>query len=120
MGFSARPPADVRIDAPVAGGPGPVRPIATRAHQRLKRLPRLIPTQRLAIVVALTSPVWLLSDSTAGAWLAVGTVAAIMLAAVGDSVGAPPWREEELERVAAESLGLREEGALADDLRSRW
>ena len=119
MGFTVRPATGDALDSSVDGSASPP-PLATRAMARLKRLPRIVPTRRLAIVVALTAPVWLLSGTRTGTWIAVGTVVVVLLAVVADFLGTPAWREVELERIAPESLGLREEATLTYHVRSRW
>ena len=87
---------------------------------RLARIPRIVPTRRLALVVALTAPVWLLSGTRMGAWTAAGTVIVLLLAVVADILGTPAPRDVEVERVAPESVGLREDATVAYELRSRW
>ena len=120
MTSSVRPAAQVRLDAPAPSGTTPSPTIATRAIARLKRVPRIVPTPRLAILIALTAPVWLLSDTRTGLWIGFGVVVAIVLAVIGDFLGTPAWREVELERVAPEAVGLREDATLTYELRSRW
>ena len=50
----------------------------------MRRLTTIVPTRRLAIVVALVAPLWILSDTRGG--LAVAVVASVLLVAI--AVGA--------------------------------
>ncbi|HEU4631383.1 MAG TPA: DUF58 domain-containing protein [Gemmatimonadaceae bacterium] len=84
------------------------------------RIPRVVPTRRLALVVALTAPVWLLSGSTAGT-IAAAVVSALVVAAVGvDLLRAPRADAVEVTRELPPAVGLgdRVEGAYV--LRARW
>ena len=87
---------------------------------RFARVPRFVPTRRLAFVVALTAPVWLLSGTTAGSWIAIGTVIALVLAVVADVLGTPAVGDVSVERSGPETIGLREEATLGYELRSQW
>lgn len=120
MGFAIRPATAAPLDASAPVDAAPARSIQTRAIARLKRLPRIVPRRRLAILVALTAPVWLLSGTRSGLWIATGVIVALLLAVVADFLGTPPWRDVELARTAPEALGLRETATLGYELRSRW
>ena len=87
---------------------------------KLARVPRIVPTRRLALLVALTAPVWLLSGTPTGRWIAAGTVVAILLAIVADTLGTPAPRQVEVERAAPESIGLRDEAMFNYQVHSHW
>ena len=120
MGVAAHPTRVPGFEAPAEPRRTMTEALGTRVGARLARVPRLVPTRRLAIVVALTAPVWLLSSSPVGLWTAIGTVTVIILAVIADSFGTPALREIEMGREAPESLGLRDDATLTYEVRSRW
>ncbi|HEX6964441.1 MAG TPA: DUF58 domain-containing protein, partial [Gemmatimonadaceae bacterium] len=75
------------------------------------RLPRFVPTRRLAAAVALLAPVWLLSVVALGGVLA-GVLAAIVLAAaIVDLLLAPGERHLVVERRAPFTVGIGDRAA---------
>lgn len=84
------------------------------------RLPRYAPTPRLAAIVALASPLWLLGAEGIGAFVGWAALAAIVLAAVWDAASLPGESRIELARDLPPVVGLgdRVTGTLA--LRSTW
>jgi uncharacterized protein (DUF58 family) len=87
---------------------------------RFARVPRIVPTRRLAVLVAATAAVWLLSDSRIGLMIAVGTVVAIILAIVGDTLATPALRDIDVRRDGPQTIGLGEAAELTYEIRSRW
>lgn len=87
---------------------------------RFARLPRIVPTRRLAIVVAATAVVWLFSDTRTGLMVAIGTVVAVLLAIIGDVMGTPAPLDIELRRITPQTIGLGDDGTLTYELHSRW
>ena len=80
----------------------------------------VLPTRRLAGVVALGSAAWLLSSSPAGVVAAVAIVAAIIVAVAVDWVRGPSPHEIEVERQLPPTVGIGERIAGEYVLRSRW
>ncbi|HEX3158701.1 MAG TPA: DUF58 domain-containing protein [Gemmatimonadaceae bacterium] len=80
----------------------------------------LSPTRRLAVVVLVASPLWLLSGSTWGAAVALGVLFAVLAAALGDIARTPTVRDVVVERHAPPVVGLGDRAAGTYVIRSRW
>ena len=78
------------------------------------------PTRRLALFAALAAPLWLLSSSTAGLFVAIAGAVALLAAALLDVVRAPGARVVELEREAPATVGLGDRATCTYRLYSRW
>jgi uncharacterized protein (DUF58 family) len=78
------------------------------------------PTRRLALLIALAAPVWLLSGSQAGAVVAVVVTAGVLLAAALDVVRAPASDAVAVERELPATIGLGESAEGVYVLRSHW
>ncbi|HET7566274.1 MAG TPA: DUF58 domain-containing protein [Gemmatimonadaceae bacterium] len=70
------------------------------------RLPRFVPTRRLAALVALLAPVWLVSFMTAGGALAAAVVVLVLAVVIGDLLLAPGEHELTVERHAPSTIGI--------------
>ena len=78
------------------------------------------PTRRLALLVALAAPVWLLSGTPGGFLAAVSATVVVVLVAAADLWRAPARSALDVERVVPEVIGLGERGAAEYRLTSRW
>lgn len=78
------------------------------------------PTRRLALVVAVLAPLWLLSALTAGRAAALVALALLAIAAVVDAALTPGAGDVEVERRAPPTTGLADPTAAAYVVRSRW
>lgn len=78
------------------------------------------PTRRLALLLALVAPLWLLSGSTAGAIAAILATLAAAAAAALDMVRAPVRGAVEVERELPATIGLGESAEGAYRLGSNW
>lgn len=78
------------------------------------------PTRRLALVVALLSPLWLLSGTGAGGWIAAVALSLLALLAGLDAVRLPAATDVTVTRRAPETIGVgdREEAGYA--IASHW
>lgn len=74
----------------------------------MHRRPRgyVLPTRRLAVAVALTAPLWLLSGSAAGLAVAALTTALVLAAGVADALLAPSPGEVALRRTLPATVGI--------------
>ncbi len=89
----------------------------TVVHRRLALL-RVVPTRRLALLVAVAAPVWVFSASRAGVVIATAVAAAAVVAAIADALFAPTPRELLVERTFVETIGMGEENGGAYTVRS--
>ena len=80
----------------------------------------LAPTRRLALLVALAAPVWLLSGTAAGFLAAVVATSLVVLLAAADLWRAPGRSALDVERDAPAVVGLGERAAAAYRVTSRW
>lgn len=78
------------------------------------------PTRRLALLLALAAPVWLISGSTAGMVVAIAATAAVLIAAALDIVRAPAAGAITVERELPATIGLGETTEGVYVLRSHW
>lgn len=78
------------------------------------------PTRRLALVVALLAPVWLLSGSTAGLAVAIAATLLVAIAAGADVVRAPVGGAAILERALPGTIGLGDPIVGAYVVRPGW
>jgi uncharacterized protein (DUF58 family) len=72
----------------------------------LRRLPRFVPTRRLALLVALTSPIWLLSSTSSGRTIIADLIAALVALALLDAIAMPGARDLVVIRELPPSVGL--------------
>ncbi len=78
------------------------------------------PTRRLALLMVLVAPLWLLSGSTTGAIVAITATAALLVAAALDIVRAPVAGAIDVERELPDTIGLGESAEGEYVLRSNW
>ena len=78
------------------------------------------PTRRLALLAALVAPLWLLSWSTVGTFVASAAIVALLAAMLLDIVRAPGADAIELEREAPSTVGLGDTATCTYRLQSRW
>lgn len=81
---------------------GVLAPVVARA----RGLTRYAPTRRLAVLVLVLSPVWLLSQSAAGHGIAAVTAAVTLLAALIDALRIPGTASVSLNRAAPGTVGV--------------
>src|SRR5579875_2824250 len=94
--------------------------LARRVWRVLVGLTRFAPTRRLALVVLVASPVWLLSGSTMGDSVAALVSCAVVLAALFDALRIPGRGSLELTRAIPPRIPLGESRELTIEVRSRW
>src|SRR5688500_9399614 len=78
------------------------------------------PTHRLALLVALVAPVWLLSGAEMGFLAAVVATALVVLLAAADLWRARARSARDVERRVPETVGLGERAAGEYRVASRW
>lgn len=78
------------------------------------------PTPRLALLVALLAPAWLLSGSGMGTIVAVAATLLVVAAALSDVVRAPGASHLAVERTVPDTVGLGERAEGSYLVRSRW
>lgn len=98
------------VPHPVPGGPG----------GRWRVSFRYLPGRRLAGLVALTSPFWLLSATGAGPWPALIAGALVLVAAVVDALLIPGRAHLAVRRTLPEAVGLGDVASAAIEVRSAW
>ena len=86
----------------------------------MRRLTTIVPTRRLAIVVALVAPLWILSDTRGGLAVAVAASIVVVAIAVGDAAFTPGRRGVDLTRSAPRVIGVGDEETIVYDVRSHW
>jgi len=80
--------------------------------------PRIVAQPRLALLVALVAPLWLVP--AAGRWLALGALLLLAVATVADWLALPQARDLEVERELPPVLGVGDASSGALLVRSRW
>lgn len=89
------------------------------AARALRSAATFLPTPRLAALVALLAPVWLLSDSPRGAAVVLVVLLALVTAVVFDALSTPARWEVAVERHLPETVGLGDPAVGEYVLRSR-
>jgi uncharacterized protein (DUF58 family) len=86
----------------------------------VRRLSTFVPTRRLAVVVALAAPFWVLSGSGAG--LVAATIVSLILVAVviGDALLTPGRSGIDVTRHAPRVIGVGDEEPIVYRVESRW
>jgi uncharacterized protein (DUF58 family) len=84
------------------------------------RTPRLAPTRRLAALLVLLSPLWLLSGLGAGLAVAAGALFLAAAATLFDALALPGEGRVEVRREGPFTVGLGERGAASYVVRSSW
>ena len=86
----------------------------------VRRLTTIVPTRRLAAVVALVAPLWILSGTSRG--LAAAAIASLLVGviAVVDAAFTPGRRGVDLVRAAPRVIGVGDEETIVYDVRSHW
>jgi uncharacterized protein (DUF58 family) len=83
-------------------------------------VPRFVPTRRLAVVLALTAPLWLVSGTRLGASVAIAGLAVILVAAIADAALIPGRRDLDIEREIPSMLGVGDDADVRYVITSRW
>ncbi|MEO8563254.1 MAG: DUF58 domain-containing protein [bacterium] len=83
------------------------------------RVIAFVPTRRLAMFVALASPLWLVPRPV-GPWLALATVIAILVVAAFDVATLPAERDVRVERAMEPTVGVGDATELAYRVWSEW
>jgi uncharacterized protein (DUF58 family) len=78
------------------------------------------PTRRLALVIAVIAPLWLLSGWTIGFRVALGALLTIVVAALIDAILLPDRADIHVVRRAPQTIGVGDEDELHYDIDSRW
>lgn len=86
---------------------------------RRRTLLQLVPEPRLALVVAVLSVLWILPGS-AGRTAALGALAVVLIATVGDALALPAATDLAVERVMPTSIGIGDRAGGEYIVRSRW
>lgn len=100
--------------------PSRVADLARRVGRALAAVIHFAPTRRLALVVLVASPVWLLSGSAVGEGIAALVTSAVALAALVDALGIPGRDSLELVRDVPVRIPLGEPREVTVAVRSRW
>ena len=79
----------------------------------------LTPEPRLALVIAVLSPLWLIPGET-GRVVAVGALVLALLAAIADALTLPGAADLTVERSMPTSIGIGDRAAGEYTIRSRW
>lgn len=90
------------------------------AMARVRAALRFRPTRRLAAVLALLAPLWLLSGWRWGAIVAGVAVAAVVVATIVDVLALPSRYDVAVERELAPTLGVGDEAEGTVQVLSRW
>lgn len=88
--------------------------------RRVQAITRFAPTRRLALLVVIASPVWLLSRGDTGQLIAVIAVAVIVLAALVDAIRIPGSASISLTRDAPGTVGVGDTREAHYHLSSAW
>ena len=94
--------------------------LARRVWRALAAVARFAPTRRLALVVLVASPVWLLSENRIGEGIAAAVTCVVALAALIDALRIPGRDVLDLTRDVAPRIPLEESRDLTVTIRSRW
>jgi uncharacterized protein (DUF58 family) len=80
----------------------------------------MIPTPRLALVVALSAPVWLLSGSPPGVAIVAGVTGLVLLLALADALALPRTQQLRVRRMWPAAIGLGDAGQGLYRIESSW
>lgn len=97
-----------------------VAEIARRAWRALVGVTHFSPTRRLALLVLVVSPVWLLSGSATGQAIAVAATSVVVLAALVDALRIPGRASLEVAREVPSRIPLGESREVLVAVRSDW
>jgi uncharacterized protein (DUF58 family) len=86
---------------------------------RRRALLQLVPEPRLALVVAVLSVLWMLPGNL-GRYAALGALAVVLVATVGDALALPAATDLAVERVMPTSIGIGDRANGEYIVRSRW
>ncbi len=81
---------------------------------------RYAPTTRLAAIVALVAPIWILSSGVTGQVVATATVALIVIAALADALRIPGPDYIQLDRIFPASIGVGDLKEATYTITSSW
>ena len=84
------------------------------------RIPRYAPTRRLAVIVAVLSPLWLLAWTPLGVWPGILATIAVVLAVTWDAASLPGENRVALIRELPPVVGLGDQARATIRLRSTW
>lgn len=94
--------------------------LARRAGRTLAGLAHFAPTPRLALLVLIASPVWLLSGSAVGEAIAVAVTCAVVIVALLDALRVPGRARLDVAREVPPRVPLEEPREVTITVRSRW
>jgi uncharacterized protein (DUF58 family) len=80
----------------------------------------IFPTPRLALLVAVVAPVWLLSGTRWGFWTAVAATAGVLAAALYELMTLPPGRAVSIRREVPSRVGLGDDTEISYTILSDW
>lgn len=86
----------------------------------IRALARYAPTTRLALVVAIASPIWIFSSGNAGQAVGTALVALIAIAAVADALRIPGQTHLRVTRAFPTTIGVGDERSATYVLESEW
>ncbi len=93
---------------------------ARRVWHAMRAATAFVPTRRLALLVGIAAPLWLLSAWSAGYWLAFGVTLMLAAAAFLDMLLLPATRDVELSRQVPETIGVGDSEEASYTIQSRW
>jgi uncharacterized protein (DUF58 family) len=94
--------------------------LASRIAERVRGRLRYHPTRRLAVVLVLLAPLWLLTAWPWGGAVAGIVLALVLLVAVIDALGLPTPRDLTVERELAPTVGVGDEATGLVRVTSHW
>lgn len=95
-------------------------PLAHRITAPFRALARYAPTPRLALLLALVSPIWILSSGSTGQAVASALVALIALATLADALRIPGARYITLTRDFPATIGVGDSKQATYQISSTW
>jgi uncharacterized protein (DUF58 family) len=96
------------------------RPAWTHAVGRRWQSVAFLPTRRLAVALALVSPLWLFGATPLGVWPALAGLVVLALVAALDLARLPAASDLTVERFVDRTIGVGDEAELRYEVRSGW
>jgi uncharacterized protein (DUF58 family) len=97
-----------------------LKDVARGIIRPVRALARYAPTPRLALVIAIVAPVWILSTGAAGQAVATAAVAVIVIAALMDALRIPGQAHIQLTRVFPATIGQDDSREAHYTITSTW